>query len=94
MDFTSIKFSGHSLQRMFERDISPEIIEKAIIKGEIIEEYPDDKPYPSFLLLFTENNVPLHVVAAIDKKNETVYIITGYYPDPVKWDNDFKKRKK
>jgi len=33
---------------MFQRDISEYIVQKTVIYGEIIENYLDDKPYPSF----------------------------------------------
>lgn len=43
--------SGHAFQKIFERYITVEDIEAVISKGEVIKEYLDDKPYPSFLLL-------------------------------------------
>jgi hypothetical protein len=36
---------------MFQRGISMEGVKLALTTGEIIEEYPDDKPYPSRLVL-------------------------------------------
>jgi hypothetical protein len=41
---------------MFERNISDEVVEKVIKNGKIIEEYLDDKPYPSFLILGYEKD--------------------------------------
>lgn len=75
---------------MFQRDILEEDVEYVIKTGKIIEEYLDDKPYPSFLILGFKNNKPLHVVCA---KNETeIIIITVYHPDDDKWINNFTKR--
>ena len=53
----AVKFTYrlHAIERMFERDIEKPMIENAIKNGEIIEEYEDDKPYPSYLVLFFEN---------------------------------------
>ena len=79
---------------MFERGINPEDIEISIKNGEIIEEYIDDKPYPSFLLLFFIDKKAVHIVGALDKENEIFYIITVYYPDIIIWDNTFKTRRK
>ena len=74
---------------MFQRDIDKEIVEYAIKNGEIIEEYLDDKPYPSFLVLGFEKNIPIHIVYA---KSDDEFIITAYSPDNLKWDKDYKKR--
>ena len=44
-------FTKHALQRMYERSIFEEDVESVIIHGEIIKEYPNDTPYPSYLVL-------------------------------------------
>ena len=83
-------FRSHALIRMIERNISKECIEKVIKEGTIIESYPDDKPYPSFLQLGKCNERPIHLVYA---KNEDVFIIiTVYEPDPKRWEEGFTKR--
>jgi hypothetical protein len=64
------------------------------IRGEIIEDYPNDKPYPSCLIY--GNNAkgdPIHSVWAFNNENGWVVLITVYRPDPERW-IDFKKRKK
>ena len=76
---------------MFERDIFEEDIEDTIKNGEIIEEYLDDKPYPSFLTLKFFDK-PLHVVFAKNEENDEIIVITAYYPDKEKWSDDFKTR--
>lgn len=60
--------------------------------GEIIERYPNDYPYPSCLLLGSAvNKRKIHIVCGIG--NGKLYIITAYYPDTDKWENDYKTRK-
>jgi len=49
-------FSFHALQQMFKRNISVEQVKYAILNGEEIRSYPDDKPYPSKLLLAMKMN--------------------------------------
>jgi hypothetical protein len=66
MDCKRVLFSGHPIQRMFERGIGREDVLAVITDGERISEYPDDKPFPSRLLLGTANSEPLHVVVAFD----------------------------
>ncbi|WP_431844485.1 DUF4258 domain-containing protein [Pedobacter superstes] len=61
---------------------------------EAINEYPDDKPYPSFLLLGFVQIRSIHVVIAKDAENERCIIITAYEPDHAIWKADFKIKKK
>jgi len=82
----------HAIERMFQRNISEQDIESVVDKGTVIESYSEDKPYPSFLALGHINNMALHVVYAIDE-HRNIIIITTYYPDPKKWDRNFKIRK-
>jgi len=86
-------YREHAIKRMFERDIFEEEIEETVKNGEVIEEYLDDKPYPSFLALKFFDK-PLHVVFAKNEKDNEIIIITAYYPDKEKWSNDYKTRTK
>jgi len=61
--------------------------------GQAIAEYPDDKPYPSRLLLAFVNDRPLHVVLGYDGGQGIGYIVTAYVPDPDIWQPDFKQRR-
>jgi len=85
-------YREHAIQRMFERDILEVDVENSIKNGEIIEEYLDDKPYPSFLVLGLSKIKPLHVVFAKNYEDNQIIIITAYYPDKDKWSDDYKKR--
>ena len=61
--------------------------------GEIIEDYPDDKPYPSCLVLGkTSIGDPVHSVWAYNEFNKWAVIVTAYRPNPEVW-IDWKKRK-
>jgi len=48
---TTLIFRTHALQRMFERGISTDEVRAVVDSGETIVEYPDDRPYPSQLML-------------------------------------------
>ena len=93
MPHTKLIFRFHALKRMFERDISVDEIRTILKTGEMIESYPKDTPYPSYLVLARVKNRPLHLVAADNDKNKETIIITVYEPDSEKWDRDFKRRK-
>ena len=94
MRCNNIKFSRHALIQMFSRAISKEHVVKVIKNGEIITNYPDDKPYPSALLLGFAGNKPLHIVVGFDESDLTCIIITAYKPDLKIWKSDFKTRRK
>lgn len=54
---------------------------------------PEDYPNPSYLVFgITLNSRILHVVC--DTDGETLWIITAYIPDNIKWENDYKTRRK
>lgn len=84
----------HVLQRLAERGISQSTVLEILSSGECIEEYPDDKPYPSALFLGWVGDRPLHAVAALDTKNNWAYIITVYEPDLEHFEPDYKTRRK
>ncbi|MBF0228179.1 MAG: DUF4258 domain-containing protein [Desulfamplus sp.] len=86
-----IIFTGHAVERMFKRGISKSEICMCIENGDIIEEYPDDTPYPSLLLLGFVQERPIHIVLAIDNKNESCVIVTAYEPDIKLWGENLKK---
>jgi len=78
---------------MFERSLSLEEVEEVLKRGDIVDAYPDDKPFASFLVLGFVNQRPIHVVAAMDSQSQTAYIVTAYDPDPDLWDSDFRTRR-
>ncbi|MHB8116286.1 MAG: DUF4258 domain-containing protein [Acidithiobacillus ferrivorans] len=51
-------FSRHALQRMFQRAITEEAVLYTLGNGQIVEEYPDDHPYPSRLMLGNHGGPP------------------------------------
>ena len=87
-----IRWTNHCVVRLFQRNISQENIENALLNGEIIEEYENDYPYPSCLVYgINLNDEVLHIVCGLNEIE--LWIITAYYPDNIKWEEDLKKRK-
>lgn len=79
------RFSNHAVKRMIKRSISRHEVEEVILRGEIIEEYPDDKYSPSCLVYGrTKRGKDLHVQISLPP---TVVVITTYEPDPEEWIN-------
>lgn len=90
---TKLVFSVHALQRMFERQLGVEDVEAVIESGEMIEDYPNDKPYPSWLVLAWRGARPVHVVVAHNLRDNELIVITVYEPDPELWETDFRRRR-
>ncbi len=86
-------FRVHAIQRMFQRGISEDDVRRVLEVGRVIEEYPEDQPYPSRLVLGWSSSRPLHVVASDSPETHEMIIITVYEPDPAKWEADFSRRR-
>lgn len=89
----NIVITQHTLTRCIQRNITVDEILQTIENGEIIEQYPEDYPHPSCLVFgITLNKKIIHVVCGTD--GSTLWIITAYIPNSIKWESDFKTRKK
>lgn len=84
--------TAHAAERFHQRGITIKDIRSAINFGEIIEQYPDDYPYPSCLVLGPNlRGESIHVV--LSDEGSSSRIITAYFPDVDKWNADFRFRR-
>ena len=83
----------HVNMRLGERPISRAIILGVVGSFEIIEQYPDDKYFPSYLITAAYGDLVFHVQIATDVASDNIRIVTAYKPDPVKWDSEFRTRR-
>ena len=89
-----ILFLPHALSQMSrpERMISASEVRTVIEKGEIIEDYPEDKRGHSCLMLGKGiNNRVVQVVCT--PREDYLAIITAYLPSKFEWKNHFRERK-
>lgn len=93
MNYHRLVFRKHALQRMFERNIRVEDVEAALETGRTIAEYPDDKPYPSRLILGKSTDRQLHVVVAENIQQREGIVVTVYEPDSTQWEEGLERRK-
>ena len=88
-----IDWTKHCLNRLHQRNILISDVKTAINNGKIIEYYYDDYPYPSCLILgYNTNNKTIHIVCGVSE--DTVHMITAYYPNTDKWEENMKTRRK
>ncbi len=89
-----VKITDHADEESQNDNISFEEIYFSVIHGEIIKNYPSDKPYPSCLVYGkTFNGDPIHSVWAFNISSNWAVLITVYRPDPNLWIN-WKERRK
>ena len=79
-----ILYTPHAIKQMNaeERLITTKEVKEAILHGEIIEDYPDDKRGHGCLINAKVKNRNIHVVCA--PKREYLAIITAYIPNAKK----------
>lgn len=82
--------SMHALKAMDLRNFLIDEIMKVIENGEIIAEYPYDKPYPSYLILGFIETRPVHAVVAKEGLSNLCIIITCYEPDSELWESGYR----
>jgi len=87
-----ILFLPHAIKQMSRPDriIATDEIKEAVLLGEVIEEYPEDRRGESYLISHTKKGRVIHVVCA--PKPEYLAIITAYLPATDQWSSDFKER--
>lgn len=89
-----LRWTRHMLLRLIQRGISTDDVSAAVSNGEIIEEYPDDYPFPSCLILgFRSPGSAIHVVCAVNETDNELWLITAYVPGKDNWMDDLKTRK-
>lgn len=94
LNCSSITFSRHALEQMFVRGLTVEDVTEVVRSGELIEDYSDDKPYPSCLLMAQIRGREVHVVAARDPATSGCIVVTAYEPNLHVWEPDFRTRRK
>ena len=91
-DANNVEWTSHVSKRLIQRGISSTEVSESIANGVIIENYPDDYPYPSCLLMGkTDDDRVLHIVCAI--YDDKLWIITAYEPNLIEWEADYQTRK-
>ncbi|MCX8103583.1 MAG: DUF4258 domain-containing protein [Candidatus Bipolaricaulota bacterium] len=90
-----VRISDHADEEAQADKLSYEEIYFSVLHGEIIENYPTDKPYPSCLIYGqTFSGDPVHSVWAYNAQNQWAVLITVYRPDPNLWVNWRERRVK
>jgi hypothetical protein len=82
VDQQNVKWTYHVNIQMKDRFIPKQFIINSTSNYEIIEKYPTDKYFPSYLVRSEYQNQIFHVLFAADVKGDNVRIVTAYWPIP------------
>jgi len=92
-----LRYSHHAVEEMryepLGRILDSDVAE-VIATGEVIRQYPEDRPYPSVLIAGYCGGKPLHIVCAFDAADGMALIVTAYRPDPSYWEDIRTRRVK
>jgi len=88
-----ILWTYHVNMRLGQRFLSRETIINAAESYEVVEAYPEDKYFPSYLLLGHVGEEVFHALFGADVDGQNVRIVTAYYPSQEDWETDLKTRR-
>ncbi|MBI3091530.1 MAG: DUF4258 domain-containing protein [Candidatus Tectomicrobia bacterium] len=88
-----VYWTYHVNMRLAGRHISRDAIFGAVDSYQVVESYPDDKYFPSYLVLATPTGAAFHVLFAVDVEADNVRVITAYHPNPNDWEPDMRTRR-
>ena len=86
-------FTTHAHRRMRLRRILVREVREALRAPVLVEDYPEDVPYPSRLILGWVSNRPIHLVVADEPVEGHTIVVTVYEPDPEQWEPGFQRRR-
>ena len=88
----AVFITEHAAQRCRQRGIKAKDIRSVVENGEIIEQYPEDYPFPSCLIL-GEDALGRSLHVCMSDEGTASRIITAYCPDKNRWRDNLKERK-
>ena len=83
---SQVRITDHADEEAADDELSFAEIYFSVMHGEVIEDYPSDKPFPSCLVMGKSfAGEPIHSVWAHNSDNQWAALITVYRPDPTRW---------
>jgi hypothetical protein len=77
---------------MRQRNFTVSDVLSVLNKFEVIEEYSDDRPFSSYLILGYSDSKPLHIVVAVNSEDFEIHLITVYSSDSSIWDITYRRK--
>lgn len=93
VDAQNYHITHHAAEEAQDDDLDFEGIFYSLRHGQMIEDYPEDRPYPSCLIYgINADGEPIHSVWAYAEANQQAILVTVYRPDPMRWINWRERR--
>ena len=81
-----VLLTSHAKAEAEEDGLEFDTIYYSVFEGEIIKDYPEDRPCPSCLVLgMTASGEPVHSVWGYDQGKQIAILITVYRPESDLW---------
>ncbi len=88
----NVRITDHADEEAHADGLTLDEVVESVVQGKIIEDYPEDFPYPSCLISgATAAGVSIHSVWGYNAESAWAVLITVYRPDPHRW-VDWKDR--
>ncbi len=94
MECATLRISVHALKRFDEREFKADDIERVVREDEIIREYEDDRPWPSYLVCGRIGERVVHDVVARNSLDATCVAVTAYEPTAANWETELRTPKR
>jgi hypothetical protein len=91
----AVVISRHALIEMERDGILFADLENTLAGSVLVEDYPDHVRGPCVLLLHASASGPMHAVWGFRAGSATpVVLVTAWRPDPARWTDDFRERRR
>ena len=91
-----VRVSDHGYDEVSADGLFVRDLVAGLSDAELLEDYPEFPKGPCVLVLERDRDArPIHAVWGIPKgETHPAVLVTAYRPDPAKWTDDFRSRKK